>query len=151
MPPRLGFAFGTITGLSAIPSTISFSAANPDGGFVFGSSVATLNWSVQSGSTLQPWTVSVQSGSPTFAGCATVPVSAVSVACESASVGGGGGTGLCGGTFTLSTSAQQIAGGAQGNGTQSYTVRVNYMLAESWRYIANPSCNLTLTYTVNAL
>lgn len=149
--PRLGLGLGTISSLLATPGTISFAASNPDLGAVAGSSAATVSWVVQDGSTLQTWNVSVQAGGASFTGCSTVPVSAVSAACASASVGGGGGTGTCGGAFALSTVAQQVAGGAEGDGTQSYTVLISYTLAESWRYIAaNSSCTLTITYTVNA-
>ena len=45
---------------------------------------------------------------------------------------------------------QQIAAGAEGDGTNSYTVTTNFTLAESWRYVANSSCTITLTYSVNA-
>jgi hypothetical protein len=151
MLPKLGWALGTVSSLMATPGTVSFSAMNPDTGAVSGSSVATLGWSVMSGSHTQSWTLSVQASSSAFTGCATVPVSAVSVSCASASVGGGSGTGSCSGTSTLSTVAQQVAAGAEGDGTQSYMVQINYTLAESWRYVANTSCTLTLTYTVNAI
>jgi hypothetical protein len=29
-------------------------------------------------------------------------------------------------------------------------VTLNFTLAESWRYVANSACSLTLTYSVNA-
>lgn len=148
--PLPGLALGTISSLTASPGTISFSASNPAAGVVSGSSSATLQWTVQSGSHLQTWTVSVQAGSSTFSGCTTVPITAVSAACSSASVGGGGGTGTCSGSFPLSTVAQQLAAGAEGDGTQTYSVQTNYTLAESWRYVAKAACTLTLTYTVNA-
>ena len=151
MLPGLGLALGTVNSLSATPGTISFSASNPDSGAVSGSSQATLNWSIQNGVALLGWSISVQSGASTFSGCSTVPVSAVSVTCTNVSVGGLAGTGACNGTFPLSTVAHQVAGGTQALGTQSYSVQINYTLAESWRYVANPSCALTLTYTVTAI
>ena len=149
--PKLGWALGTVSSLTATPGTISFSALNPDSGPASGSSAATLSWTVLGGSHTVNWGVSVQASASTFTGCATVPVSAVSVACVSASVSGGSGTGTCSGTSTLSTVAQQVAAGAEGDLSQSYTVQINYTLVESWHYIANSSCTLTLTYTVNAL
>lgn len=151
MLPKLGWALGTISSLTSTPGTVTFAATNPDSGAVSGSSAATLHWSVLGGSNSQNWAVSVQASSSAFTGCPTVPVSAVSVSCTSASVGGGSGTGSCSGTFTLSTVAQQVAAGVEGNGAQSYMVQLNYTLAESWRYVANSSCTLTLTYTVNVL
>jgi len=146
---RLGAALGTVSSLVASPGTVSFLASNPDAGVVSGSSPASLSWSVLSGSHLKTWTLSVQADSSSFSGCGTIPVSAVQVSCGSASAGGNG-TGSCGGSFTLATSPQQIASGTQGDGTNSYLVSANLTLAESWRYVANPSCSINLTYSVNA-
>jgi hypothetical protein len=149
-PARLKLSLGTLSALSATPGTISFQAANPDSGLVSGSSPGSLTWNVLGGSHLQTWTLSVQSGSSSFTGCPTIPVSAVRVSCGSASASGAGGTGACSGSFPLSTSAQQIAGGAEGDGGGTYSVSMNFTLAESWRYVANSACTITLTYTVNA-
>ncbi len=147
---RLNLALGTVGSVSATPSTITFQASNPDQGAVSGSSPGSLTWLVLSGSHVQNWTLSVQAGSSSFVGCPTIPISAVQVSCGSASVSGGAGTGSCSGAFPLSTTPQQIAGGAEGDGTNSYTVTTNFTLAESWRYVANSSCTITLTYSVNA-
>jgi hypothetical protein len=149
-PSRLHIAWGTLGSLSASPGTISFQASNPDLGTVSGSSPGSLTWMVLSGSHLQNWTLSLQAGSSTFTGCPTIPVSAIQVSCSSAHVSGGGGTGACSGSFPLSTTLQQSAGGLEGDGTNSYSISLNFTLAESWRYIANPSCTITITYTVNA-
>ena len=151
-PARLKLALGTLSALSATPGTISFQANNPDGGTVSGSSPANLTWNVLSGSHLLNWTLSVQASSSSFAGCPAVPASAVQVSCGSASVSpsNAGGTGSCGGSFPLSTSPQQLAGGAEGDDTGAYSVFLNFTLAESWRYVANPSCTINLTYSVNA-
>jgi len=146
----LNLALGTVGSVSASPGTISFQASNPDQGAVSGSSPGSLTWMVLSGSHLQNWTLSVQAGSSSFVGCPTIPISAVQVNCGSATVSGGAGTGACSGSFPLSTTPQQIAGGAEGDGTNSYTVTTNFTLAESWRYVANSSCTITLTYSVNA-
>jgi hypothetical protein len=149
--PALGLAFGTINSLLATPGSINFQASNPNLGSVSGSAPASVSWTVQGGSNLQNWTLSVQADAGSFSGCSTVPVSAVTASCTGASVSGGGGTGSCSGSLPLSTVAQQVAAGAQGEGSQNYSVVINYVLAESWRYIATgSSCSLTLTYTVNA-
>ena len=149
-PSRIGLVFGTLVSVSASPSTISFQASDPDLGTVSGSSPGSVTWMVLSGSHLQNWTLTVQAAASAFAGCPTVPVAAVQVACGSATVSGGGGTGACSGSFPLSTTPRQIAGGAEGDGTSSYSVTINFTLAESWQYIANSSCTLTLTYSVSA-
>jgi hypothetical protein len=149
-PSSLRLALGTLGSISASPGTISFQATNPDLGAVSGSAPGSLTWMVQSGSHLQNWTLSVQAGSSAFVGCPTIPISAVHVNCGSASVSGGNGTGACSGSFPLSTSAQQVAGGLEGDDTNTYSVLINFTLAESWRYAASSACILTLTYSVNA-
>ena len=142
-------AVGTIT---ASPSTITFTATDPDLGSVSGSSPATVSWTVSGGNNNNNWTLTVQAVGTSFSGCGTVPASAVTVACSSATVSGGSGTGVCSGAFQLSTVPQQAAGGNEGNGSRSYTATLNYTLVDSWRRVAalSPPCTLTLTYTVNA-
>jgi hypothetical protein len=150
LPARLHLAFGNVGTVSATPGTISFQANNPDSGAVSGSSPGSLTWTVVSGSHLQSWTLTVQSQSSSFTGCPTIPVSAVRVSCGSAGVTGTAGTGVCGGSFPLSTTAHQIAGGAQADGTGMHTVSMNFSLSESWRYVASSACTISLTYSVNA-
>jgi hypothetical protein len=44
-----------------------------------------------------------------------------------------------------------VASGNEGSaGAHTFTVVLNYQLTDSWSYIANTSCPLTITYTVNA-
>ena len=148
-PPVLATTVGTVT---ATPSTISFNATDPDLGSVAGNSPATVSWDATAGNNSNNWTLTVQAAATSFTGCGTVPVGAVTVACSSASVSAGGGTGVCSGAFPLSTLSQQVAGGKEGNGTRSYTVNINFTLTDRWRYVAalSPPCTITLTYTVNA-
>jgi hypothetical protein len=141
----------SISNLSAVPGTIGFNSSDPDTGPVAGGTPATVSWTVHQGNNNQNWTLSVQSGSASFTGCGTVPVSAVTVACTSAVVGGGG-TGACNPPFSLSTSPQQVAGGKEsGPGNRSYVVTLTFTFSDSWRYVAarNPACTLTLTYTAD--
>ena len=147
---RLGLAFSTVGLISVSPGTITFTASNPDAGSVAGSAPATINWLVSAGSHLQSWSISLQAATSTFANCPTIPISAVQVRCSTASVSGGGGSGTCGGSFPLSTTLQQSAAGAQGDNSNSYTVLLNFTLAENWRYAVNSSCTLTITYSVTA-
>jgi hypothetical protein len=148
---RSGAVLGTISGVWVSPGSISFQATNPASGAASGSSAASITWTVLDGSPLQVWTLSVQADSSAFLGCPAVPASAVRAVCSSASVSGGGGSGACSSAFPLSTLSRQVAAGAEGSGNNSYSVLINYTLAESWRYPAsNGSCTLTLTYTVNA-
>jgi len=136
--------------LNVSPATITFNATNPNNApVVAGSSTASLTWtSLSSGGN---WSLTVQSSSPTFTNCPTVPISAVTVTCASASVGSLGGSASCGGAFPLSTTATQVAGGTEGVIALNYSVTINFTLSDQWKYIAetSPACSLTLTYTAN--
>ena len=146
----LGLALGTLASLSATPGTISFQASNPGLTTVSGSSPGSFTWMLMSGSHLQNWSLSLQSSSSSFVGCPTIPISAVRVSCGTAMAGGIGASGTCSGSFLLSTTSQQIAAGAEGDGSNTYSVSINFTLAESWRYVANSACTITITYSVNA-
>jgi hypothetical protein len=146
---RIGVTFATVGLVSISPGTISFTASNPDGGPVSASAPATVSWQVSGGSHLQIWSLSLQAAASTFSNCPTIPISAIQVRCSTASVSGGG-SGTCGGSFPLSTTLQQAAGGAQGDNSNSYTVYLTFTLNESWRYAVNSSCILTITYSITA-
>jgi hypothetical protein len=140
--------------LRATPSTIPFTANNP-GSSIAGGSVATVAWTITQGNNGRRWTLSVGASSSSFIGCPTVPESAVSVKCASASVTGGGqaSAGCNVNSFTTlpnTLPGLPVASGNEGNSTShNYTVVLSYQLADSWRYIAN-TCPLNITYTVNA-
>ena len=141
-----------ISGLSAMPGTVSFMANSPGSG-VTGNSNAIVTWTLTNGVSGHTWTLKAGTSSSTFSGCATVPESAVSVSCVSASHTGVG-TAACqaGGPWKLpgTLPGQQVAGGNDGGDTaHTYSVVLSYTFADSWRYIAN-TCPLNLTYTVNA-
>jgi hypothetical protein len=147
----------TLSTPKATPATIQFTANQPGTGTpVAGNSSATVTWTLTGGVRNNTWTLSVYANSTTFTGCTTVPASAVGVSCSSATVtGGSGATANCqsGGPFTLPTTApgRQVASGHEGNAASSpFTVVLNYQFTDSWSYIANASCPLTITYTVNA-
>ena len=150
-PAGFKLATGTLAALSATPGAISFQATNPSFGLVSGSSPGSITWTSVNLLARPNWTLSLQAGSTSFVGCPTIPVSAIQVSCGTTSVSGvGTGTGACGGSFPLSTTVQQIAGGAQGIGANSYSVSLNFTLAESWRYVASSACTVTITYFVDA-
>ncbi len=136
--------------LNVSPATITFNATNPNNApVVAGSSTASLSWSTLSSG--GNWTVTVQASSPTFTNCPTVPISAVTVTCASATIGSLGGSASCAGAFPLSTTAMQVAGGAEGVLALNYSVTINFTLSDRWKYIAetSPACSLTLTYNAN--
>jgi hypothetical protein len=142
-----------VSGMTATPATIQFTANNP-GSAVTGNSSATVGWSINGGASGNTWTLSVYANSATFTGCTTVPASAVGVSCSSASHSGTSPTATCqsGGPFPLPTTApgQQVASGDEGNTfSHTFTVVLNYQFSDAWKYVAN-TCPLTITYTVNA-
>jgi hypothetical protein len=144
----LGGGSTTLSAISATPSTISFTSTDPDLLTVSGNSAATINWTTSNGSPSQTWTLTVQATSSSFASCSTVPASAVTATCTGVTEGK---SGSCSAAFPLSTVAQQVASGKEDNATNApYTVTLNFTLTDSWSYIANPSCSLTLTYIVTA-
>jgi hypothetical protein len=138
----------TLSAISASPSTISFTATDPDLGSVAGSSAATISWMTSSGNKNNTWTLAVQASAASFTSCPTVPTSAVKATCTGVT---GGNNGSCGGGINVSTVPQQVASGKEANGAnKAYSVTLNFTLADSWSYIAGSSCTLNLTYTVNA-
>ena len=139
----------SINNAVAAPSTISFTATDPDLGNFAGSSPATVSWTTNGGNILRTWTLSVAASTANFASCSTVPASAVRVSCSSVS---GGTNGLCGSAFQLSTTSRQIASGLEATaGGSPYSVIITFTLADSWRFVAeqSPPCTLSLSYTIN--
>ena len=147
-----GNGFTAVSELRATPGTISFTANNP-GSTIPGGSVATLTWEIDRGTNGKTWTLMVGSGSPSFSGCTTVPVSAISLKCASASAQGSGqGSAGCNmSNFTTlpnTLPGLPVASGNEGNASSHhFTVVLSYQLIDSWRYIAN-TCPLNVSYTV---
>ncbi|MGO9435025.1 MAG: hypothetical protein ACLP00_12150 [Terracidiphilus sp.] len=149
-PPLFGFT--TVNQLRATPNSIPFTANNP-GGTVAGGSLATINWNITQGRNGQTWTLLVGTASSSIDGCTTVPVSAITLRCISASVEDGG-QASAGCTMASSTPLPNtlpglaVASGNEGNSSShNFTVLVSYQLSDSWRYIAN-TCPLNVSYTV---
>ena len=147
-----GNGFTAVSELRATPGTISFTANNP-GSTIPGGSVATLTWEIDRGTNGKTWTLMVGSGSPSFSGCTTVPVSAISLKCVSASVQGSGqsSAGCNMSSFTTlpnTLPGLPVASGNEGNASgHNFTVVLSYQLIDSWRYIAN-TCPLNVSYTI---
>jgi len=148
--PSTGFCW--VSMLRATPNTIPFTANNP-GGTVAGGSVATVTWNVLQGRNGEMWSLNAGTTSSSFDGCTSVPASAVSVKCVSASVDGGGqaSAGCNGAGFANLPNTLPGLTVARGNtgdaGSHNYSVMLSYELADSWRYIPK-TCPLNVTYTV---
>lgn len=146
------FGFTQVSELRATPNSIPFLANNPGSG-IPGGSVATINWEITQGRNGQTWTLMVGASSPITSGCTTVPVSAISLRCVSASVSSGGQASAGCNISNLSTlpgtlPGLPVASGNEGNSSShNYTVVLSYQLTDSWRYIAN-TCPISVSYTV---
>lgn len=152
-PRPIPMGVGTVSLLEAVPSTIPFTANSP-GSEIQGGALTTITWNMSQGQSGHTWTLTVRATSPVFNGCATVPASAISVKCVSASATGGGmaSAGCVVSSFTplLKVGKMNIASGNEGNtSTNNYTVVLSYELADSWRYIAD-ECPLNVVYTVTS-
>ena len=150
--PRIaiGFFAVSVSSFTASPNPISIAASDPDTNPSPSASV-TLRWTQIGATVNRTWNVKVTAPA-SFPGCSTVPISAVTVTCDSVSVNptGGSWSGSCAGAATLNTTGVTFASGNEGNGTtRTLTVNLHYNLADSWRYIGG-SCSLNLTYTVTA-
>jgi hypothetical protein len=128
-----------VTSFSVSPGTLSFAATDPDGAGATTASVsATIGMS--GGDSSRNWTLSVSAAAPLFAGCASVPASALRITGCTVNPPNGGGSGSCSaGTLPLSPSPQQIAGGRQGNGTKTIQVNFDLSFTDSWE-IGRASC-----------
>jgi hypothetical protein len=148
----LNFGFTRVSELHAMPDTVPF-VANQPGSAIPGGSVATINWEITQGRNGQTWTLMVGASSPNFSGCTTVPESAISLRCVSASVSGGGQASAGCNITNISTLPNTLPGlplasGNEGNASShAYTVLLTYQVTDSWRYIAN-TCPISVSYTV---
>lgn len=146
VPILAGLLQGSVGTITPVPSTVSFSPTTPDSP---GTVSVALSWQITGGNNAKTWNITVAASSGTLTNCSTIPTSAIQVICASSSVSGGG-TGACGGSFPLSTTPQQFAGGQQATGTANYSVNVTYQFTDAWKYQATgaPTCQLTLSYLV---
>jgi len=137
----------SLSAASVTPSAIGFTANNPDSSpVVSGASSAVVTFKTSAGF-FGTWNLKVSAPS-SFGACSTVPASAVTVSCVSAT---GGQNPACGGPVTLSSSPTQIASGTEGLiFSTTYNVTLSFTLADSWKYIASSLCSLSVTYTITA-
>jgi hypothetical protein len=141
-----------VSSLSLLPGTLSFAATDPDGAGATTVSVSAVI-GMSGGSSSRNWTLSVSAAAPLFAGCASVPASALRITACTVTPPNGGGSGSCSAaTLPLSPSPQQIAGGKQGNGTKTFQVNFDVGFTDSWGYVAQqaPPCTINLIYAVDA-
>lgn len=138
-----------VQNLRVVPAGATIMSSDPD--MAPPPQTVSILWNGGPGSTPGPWNLSVRAVSAEFSNCPTVPLTAVTVACSSAMVSGGGGTGTCSAASSLSTHPVPVAGGIQGHGNRNYIVNLTLTFADAWRYPAtvNPQCLLSLSYTVD--
>lgn len=147
-------ALTLISVFSVTPTTLTFSATDPDGSPVAGSSTVTATWGFTGVALNGNWRIDVQAPSTTFTNCSRVPVSAVRVTCTATNLTGIGlgGSASCASPSTLSTTATTVASGAERLGLSTTTVTLSYTFTDSWRYTApeTPSCSMSLAYILQA-
>lgn len=151
--PRLNLADkpGKILGqVVAMPSSINFTAPDPDYPIVPASSPARISWRGNGSDGGPNWTLWVQADASAFDSCPGVPASKITVSCQTAQ-GDGGVTAACAPSGGLSASPRMLATGTQVNGAKQYSVVMTFTLEDSWRHVAatTPPCTLNLTYTVD--
>lgn len=138
--------FAVIENQSVTPSTIGFTASNPDTNpTVGGSANSIVQFTAGTGS--GSWSLQV-SAPPAFASCSTVPAGAVraTATCTSKPAGA-----TCAATSTaISATATTIASGNENSGGGAYTITISFTFSDSWQYIASSLCSLNVTYTINA-
>jgi hypothetical protein len=149
--PLLRVAVGylvTVSGVVASPNPSSISATDPDNNPTPNSSSVTVVWTQGSGSTNKTWNIKVATPS---SGCSTVPISAITVTCDSVTATNTTGwSGTCSAAAALTTSGTQIASGYEGSSTsRNITVILHYTFADSWKFVGG-TCSPVLTYTVTA-
>ncbi len=142
-PEAIGISSYTVS-----PASVTFAAANPTTTpSVSGSSTVTLSFSLTGGKTSRTWDIQLKSTTATFAGCTTVPLSAITATCGSVT-GGTGGT--CAGGFAVSTTNTLVASGNEANATSSYSVTLNFNLADDWKYLPATCTAQTFSYLLTA-
>lgn len=130
--------FAAIPTLSVSPSTISFTASNPAGGPVSGSSPLTASITITSTSNNNIWTLTIQTlGSNLTSGSGgTIPVSSIQYTATGLLIAAGGKGSLTvnNPTGILSTGAVQTASGFEGNKTFQAQVQYSMSFTDSWNY-----------------
>ena len=139
-----------ITSFTVTPTALNFAAIDPDtGGPAAQSSTVVIRFS---GAFFRPWTLYVQSESPTLSNCGSIPASALVVRCASASINGWLGSASCNASsIPVSTTPATLAAGNQGIFSTPITVNLQVSFADSWRYRAAllPACTVSLRYTAD--
>jgi hypothetical protein len=138
-----------VQNLRVVPAGVTIMSGDPDAAPP--PQAVSILWNGGPGSNPGPWNLSVRAASSGFSNCPAVPLTAVTVTCNSATVSGGGGTATCAAAAGLSTHPVPVAGGLQGHGNRNYIVNLTLSFADAWRYPAtvSPQCLLSLSYTVD--
>jgi|SRR5579862_4351935 len=144
-------AVASIKNAIVTPQSLDFVTADPDLGGVPANSPAMVSWEITGAQPTGTWMLSVRAGGSAFSGCGTVPVSAVTVRCASATSGRQAGPATCGAPFQLSNQPQAVASGSHENVNSRFTVTIDFSFLDRWQYIGTSSpCTLNLSYIIDA-
>ena len=149
--PTAGVARPAATGISlyvVTPANVTFATANPSTTpAVAGSSAVTIFFVLSGGSSARTWNIQLKSSTNTFAGCTTVPVSAITATCGSVAGGTGG---ACASPFAMSPGGAQLATGSESDGLGVYLVTINFSLSDEWKYLPALCTPQTFDYILTA-
>jgi hypothetical protein len=143
------YAISFVSGLTT-SGTLTISSSNPSATV---STSGTASWNILLAILSNSWTLHLQAAAASFTGCATVPLSTVTVTCNSiVDTGLIGGSRACAAPFTLSTTNQLVASGSDPLGVAgSRTVTIQFTFADSWKYQGTSSpCSVSLNYSLDA-
>jgi hypothetical protein len=143
-----------ITQFTVTPATMSFQATDPDQGGPAPQN-STVVWRLENTAVQRPWTLYVQAESASMSGCSSIPASALTAACTSATHDSGNNSAkmyCTAAPIPISTSRAVVAYGNQGNRDHNALVGIAVSMADSWRYQAalSPACTISLRYTLDA-
>jgi hypothetical protein len=143
-----------IAQFAVTPAAMSFQATDPDLGGP-AAQTATVVFRLENTQVQRPWTLYVQAESASMSGCSSIPASALTATCTSATHDSGNNSGktyCTAAPIPISTSRAVVAYGNQGNRDHNAWVGIAVSMADSWRYQAalSPACTISLRYTLDA-
>ena len=124
------------TPISVTPATITFTSSTPDGTQV--SATTAVSFRVRSAPA--SFHVYAKAGATTFTGCNTPPMTAVTVACGTAS------NVTCAASAPLSSTGNGtvVASGSGSHNPASF--HVTYTFQDAWNYSVGTGCQLSVSY-----
>ena len=143
-----------ITQYFVTPTALAFSATGPDQGGP-APQQASITVRLERTQVHRSWTLYVESETASLSGCNSIPASALTASCTSATHDSDNNSAKAYCTASpvpVSTTRAVVAYGYQGNRDHNLSVNLQISMADSWRYQAalSPACTISLRYTMDA-